>query len=145
MVQDNTVHLLRMALKAMNRFTSRYLPNANAAVVAATDEGISMSSNSSYGVVVACQSANEILIVVIICGWTGLNDRTIARLRELPDPQTRISGACNNQWFFGHHDWLSIHDFSGRSRFENDETSDCRGVALENVRALALLNVPHPH
>ena len=143
MVKHYAVDLLRVTLEAVYYFTSGDLPDADCGVVAPTNKSVPVCSDSTNRMVVTSQDADEILVIMIIRWRPCLHNRPVARLRELPDPQTRVTGSCNDKRFFWHHNWLSIGRLSNLRGFENDKTPDGRSMALENLRTLSFLNIPY--
>jgi hypothetical protein len=91
MVQDYTIDLLRMALKTLEDFASRYLPHSDSAVVAAANKSVTVSSNRADGVMVTCESTDEVRVVVVVGRCAGLHDAAVSRLGQLPYTKGRVS------------------------------------------------------
>jgi hypothetical protein len=53
MIQDHTVHFLRVSLEPMNGFAGRNLPDSDSAVVASANQRICMGSNCSNRMLMA--------------------------------------------------------------------------------------------
>ena len=84
-IQYNGVDLLRMPLEAMQKVTSRDLPDTYCAVVGSRDQSITISGNGTHAVMVPTERADEVWIVAIVGRRTSLHDASVTGLRQLPD------------------------------------------------------------
>ena len=133
------------ALKAVLKVACRNLPDTHTTIVRARDECVAVSGDSAYTVMVPTKRADEVWVVTVVSWWPGLHNAPVTGLWQLPDTECRITGPSNDQRLLGHHDWCAVRGGADLDRLENFQTANRRRVSLEDLKALARLDVPYSH